>query len=175
MSTTGQVRTDLTNRIRAQTGSSGPLDTMKRYVQIAHQDIYIGARERMPWAERRAVLVTQPSYSTGTVSIAQGSTTLTGSGTLWNTANAWGVANVRKYGKLVLGGGLENYEVSSVASNTSLTLTSMFTQSALSGASFVYFEDEFDLAADFLLPVSFEFFDQNRQINILPRNEFRSR
>jgi hypothetical protein len=179
MTTTGQLRTfsdmytDLTNRIRAQTGTSGPIDVMKRYINIALQDIHIGAKERLPWAERQAVLVTQPSYTTGTVSITQGSTTLTGASTLWNTANAWGATNVRKYGKLLLSGGLENYEVASVVSDTSLTLSSRFTQADLSAASYTYFEDEYDLATDFLRPVDFRFFDRNRQITMLPRNEFR--
>lgn len=179
MSTTGQVQTfsdmytDLTNRIRAQTGSSGPIDVMKRYINIALQDIHLGAKERMPWVERQATLITQPSYSTGTVSITQGSTTLTGSGTAWNTANAWGVNNVRQYGKFYLNSGLENYEVSSVASDTSLTLSARFTQSDLSAASYTYFEDEYSLASDFLRPVDFRFFDRNRQFTLLPRNEFR--
>lgn len=179
MSTTGQLRTfsdlygDLTNRIRAQTGSAGPLDVMKRYINSALQDIHIGAKERMPWVERQGVLITQPSYSTGTVSIAKGSTTLTGSGTAWNTNNSWGVKNVRAYGKFYLNSGLENYTVSSVASDTSLTLSSMFTQDDLTDASYTYFEDEYDLAADFLRPVDFRFFDQNRQFTLMPRNEFR--
>jgi hypothetical protein len=165
---------DLTNRIRAQTGTSGPIDVMKRYINMALQDIHLGAKERMPWVERQAVLITHPSYSTGTVSISQGSTTLTGVGTAWNTANAWGVNNTRKYGKMVLSGGLENYEVASVASDTSMTLSSMFTQDALSAATYAYFEDEYDLAADFLRPVDFRFFDRARQFTMLPRNEFRA-
>jgi hypothetical protein len=147
---------------------------MKRYINIALQDIHIGMKERLPWAERQAVLITQPSYSTGTVSITQGSTTLTGSGTAWNTNNAWGVKTARKYGKLVLNGGLENYEVSSVVSDTEITLASRFTQDDLSAATYQYFEDEYDLAADFLRPVDFRFFDQNRQFSLMPRNEFRT-
>jgi len=181
MSTTGQLRTfsdlygDLTNRIRAQTGTSGPIDVMKRYINIAHQDIHIGAKERMPWCERNAVLVTQPSYSTGTVSISQGSTTLTGASTLWNTNNAFGVANMRTTGKVVLDGGPEIYEISAVASDTSATLGSRFTQDALSADTYVYFEDEYALASDFLRPTEFRFFDTARQFTLMPRNEFRQR
>ena len=180
MSTTGQVKTfsdlygDLTNRIRAQSGSSGPIDVMKRYINMALQDIHIGAKERMPWAERQSVLVTQPNYTTGTVSISQGSATLTGTSTAWNTNNAWSVKNARKYGKMVLDGGLENYEVSAVGSDTSITLASQFTQATLTDATYEYFEDEYDLAADFLRPVDFRFFDLNRSMTIMPRNEFRA-
>lgn len=181
MSTTGQVQTfsdlytDLLNRIRSQTGSSGPQDQMKKYINIAHQDIYIGTREKIPWAERRAVLLTQDDYSTGTVTISQGSTTLTGSGTAWNTANVFGVNNARTTGKLVLNGGLEVYGIASVDSDTQITLDRRFTQAALSGDTYVYFEDEYALASDFLRPVDFRFFDMARQINLLDRNEFRRR
>lgn len=180
MSSTGQLQTysdlytDLTNRIRAQTGSSGPQDVMKRYINSALQDIHVGAKERMPWVERQSVLITHPSYSTGTVSISQGSTTLTGSGTAWNTANVFGQTNARAYGKLVLNGGLEVYEVASVGGDTSITLASRFTQDDLSGADYVYFEDEYDLASDFLRVVDFRFFDTARQFRMLPRNDFRS-
>lgn len=180
MTTTGQLRNfqdlylDLTNRIRAQTGTSGPETVMKRYINVALHDIHVGSKERMPWVERQSVLVTNPQYTTGTVSISQGSTTLTGSGTAWNTANSWGVTNVRKYGKFWFGAGLEDYEVASVVSDTSVTLSSRFTQTALSAQTYTYFEDEYDLASDFLRPVDFRFFDRNRQLQIMPRNEFRA-
>lgn len=179
MSATGQLRTfgdlymDLTNRIRAQTGAAGPIDVMKRYVNSALQDIHIGAKERMPWCERQAILITQPSYSAGTVSITQGSTVLTGVGTAFQDQNSWGAANTRKYGKIFFSVGLENYEVLSVNSNTGITLSSKFTQESISGGTYIYFEDEYDLASDFMRPVDFRFFDQNRQFTLLPRNEFR--
>lgn len=168
---------DLTNRIRAQTGSSGPQDVMKRYINIALQDIHIGAKEKMPWAERTATLITQPSYTTGTVSIAQGSTTLTGTGTAWATANAFGANNARTTGKLQLNAGLETYEIAAVGGNTSITLASRFTQSALTDADYVYSEDEYDLASDFLRPSdpAFQFFDSKNTITLADRNEFRNR
>lgn len=180
MSTTGQVRTfgelydDLRNRMRGHS-TTGLDNVLKRYINIAHQDIYIGTREKMPWAERRATLVTQDDYSTGTVSITKGSTTLTGSGTAWNTANAFGVNNVRTSGKMVLAGGTEVYQISAIASDTSLTLASHFTQSDLSADTYLYFEDEYDLASDFLRPIDFRFFDLARTVTLLPRDEFRRR
>lgn len=181
MSTTSQVTDfsdlygDLLNRIRAQTGSAGPQDVMKRYINQALQDIHIGLREKVPWAERKATLITQPSYSTGTVSIAKGSTTLTGTGTAWNTTNVFGANNVRTTGKLVLAGGREIYEIASVGGDTAITLASRFTQDDLTDASYVYFEDEYALASDFLCPVNWKNFDIARQISLVPRNEFRER
>lgn len=181
MSTTGQVRTfsdlytDLISRIRGHTSSSVLPDQMKKFVNMAHIDIHIGAREKVPWAERRSVLLSQASYSTGTVSVTQGSTTLTGSGTAWNTANSFGVNNTRTTGKLVLSGGTEVYGISAVGGDTAITLNQRFTQSDLSAATYVYFEDEYALATDFLRPVDVGFFDQYRQVQLLDRAEFRRR
>lgn len=180
MSTTGQVRTfselyaDLRQRIRAH--STTATDTvLKRAINMAHQDIYIGQREKMPWAERRAVLVTQDDYSTGTLTATKGSTTITGSGTAWNTANAFSVNNMRTTGKIVIAGGTEVYNISAVASDTSATLGHKFTQTTVTGETYLYFEDEYDLASDFLRPVDFRFFDVNATITLRPRDEFRAR
>lgn len=181
MSTTGQPRDfsdlygDLLNRIRAQTGSAGPQDVMKRYINSALQDIHIGLREKVPWAERQATLITQPSYNTGTVSIAKGGTALTGAGTAWNTANDFGVNNVRTTGRMVVNGGPEIYELSTITNDTTIALASRFTQDTVADASYVYFEDEYALASDFLCPASFKTFDLGRQISLVPRNEFRER
>lgn len=111
----------------------------------------------------------------GTVSISQGSTTLTGSSTAWATANAWSVNNARAGGKMVLAGSAEVYEVSTVASDTSITLASQFIDSDLSGDTYVYFEDEYALASDFLRPVDLQSFDDNREIPLIGRTEFRRR
>lgn len=183
MSTTGQLRTfsdlylDLLSRIRAQQTGAGAtaVETAKKFINIALQDIHIGAKERLPWAERRGILITQPSYDTGTVTIAQGATALAGASTAWATANAFGAANMRAGGKIVLAGGREVYEIASVTDDTNAVLTSRFTQSDLTAAFYVYFEDEYALAADFLRAVDFRFFDLNRTISLLPRNEFRRR
>lgn len=167
--------TDLQNRVREQTGVTATENQAKRYINIGLMDMHIGNGERFPWAERSAKIVTQNDYSTGTVSISQGSTTLTGSSTAWNTANAFSVNNTRAGGKLVLNSGTEVYQVSSVDSDTQITLDSAFTQSDLSGDSYLYFEDEYALAADFLRPLDMRFFDQNQTIELIGRTEFRRR
>lgn len=181
MSATGQVRTfsdlygDLISRIRGHTSSTVLPDQMKKFINIAHQDIYIGTKEKIPWAERRAVLVTQDDYSTGTVTVAQGGTALTGSGTAWDTNNLFGVKNARTTGKLVINGGSELYGISTVGSDTSITLDQRFTQADVAAVNYVYFEDTYNLADDFLRPVDFRFFDTSMSIQLLPRDEFRRR
>jgi hypothetical protein len=165
----------LQNALYKQTGVSATENQAKRSVNIALQDIHLGFAEKMPWAERSADLVTQDEYTTGTISIDQGSTTLAGTDTLWNTANAFSVNNVRVGGKLVINGSVEVYEVSAVASDTSLTLTSAFIKDDVSGGSYAYFEDEYALHADFLRPVDWQTFDSNRDIDLIGRAEFRRR
>jgi len=167
--------TDLQNRVRETTGVTATENQAKRYINIALFDMHIGNGERFPWAEREAILVTQDDYTTGTLSVSQGSTTLTGSSTAWNTANAFSVNNMRVGGKIQINSGTETYTVSAVASDTSATLSSAFTQSDVSGGSYVYFEDEYALASDFLKPLDARFFDQNHTIELIGRREFRNR
>ena len=181
MAITEQVTTfadlveDLQNRVRVQTGVTAVSNVAKRFINMALQDVHTGFGEKFTWAERNAILVTQPEYTTGTVTITQGSTSLSGSSTLWKTNNSFGANNMRTTGKIVINGGTEVYSISAVASDTAATLSSRFTQSDVSAASYVYFEDEYDLDADFLRPFDFSFFDQNTDIKLIGRREFRLR
>lgn len=181
MSTTSQVTdfsdlyTDLQNRVRAQTAVSATETQAKRYINIALQDMHIGFAEKMPWAERQAQLVTHAEYTTGTLSVDQGSTVLTGSGTAWDTNDAFGTKNMRAGGKIVIDGSAEVYEISAVAGDTSATLTAAFIDADASGASYVYFEDEYALHADFLRPLDIQNFDTAGDIDLIGRREFRLR
>lgn len=167
--------TDLLNRVRADTSATATSNQAKRYINLALHDMHIGSGERFPWAERSAILITQDDYSTGTLVATKGSTTITGTSTLWNTANAFGVNNTRAGGKIVIDGGTEVYAFDSVASDTSATLTSAFTQTTTTASTYVYFEDEYALASDFLRPLDMQFFDQNAEVELIPRREFKLR
>src|SRR4030065_2600881 len=151
MSTTNQVTTlsdiytAILNGLRNDTSATASINQAKRAANIALHDMHIGFAERLPWAERRSLLITQPEYTTGTLTATKGSTTITGSGSTWNTNNDFSVANMRSGGKIRINGGDEIYEMSRVSSDTSATLTSKFTQDPVSGASYVYFEDEYAL------------------------------
>ena len=175
LTTFSDLYTDLQNRVRATTGVTATENQAKRYINIALMDIMIGNGEKFPWAEREAILVTQDDYTTGTLSVSQGGTTLTGASTLWNTNNSFSVANMRVGGKIVINGGVEVYPISAVGSDTSATISSAFTQADVSGGSYLYFEDEYALASDFLRPLDLQFFDRNREITIISRKEFRTR
>ena len=173
--TFSDLYTMLQNKVRVQTGVTATENQAKRAVNVGLYDLHIGFAEGFTWAERIGELVTQPEYTTGTLSVNQGSTALTGSSTLWNTNNAFSVANMRAGGKIVIDGGVEVYEIASVSSDTAAVLTATFIKADVSAASYLYFEDEYVLDADFLRPVSFSSFDINNEIDLIGRNEFRLR
>ena len=168
--------TDLQNRVRVTTGVSATETQAKRYINVALHDFNLGFQYKLPWLERQGQLRTHAPYSTGTVSISVGSTALTGSGTLWNTANSYSENNARTTGKILLEGSMDLYPITTVDSDTGITLTSRYVgAAALSGASYTYYEDTYDLASDFLRPLDFQFFSQARNIQLIPRDEFRRR
>lgn len=181
MSTTSQVTdfsdlfTALQNSIRMETGVTATENQAKRAINIALQDMHLGFDYRFPWAERQDILVTQPEYTTGTIAATKGSTTITGTSTAWNTNNSFSVANMRKGGKIQINSGSEVYEISAIASDTSATLTSKFTQTTISGKAYKYFEDEYALVSDFLRPVDLQQFSDAVEIELVGRTEFRRR
>ena len=167
--------TMLQNATRETTGVTATENQAKRAINVALHDMHLGFDYRYPWAERSAILITQAEYTTGTLTATKGSTTITGSSTLWNTANDFSINNMRAGGKIRINGGFEVYEISSIASDTSAVLTSRFTQDTVSGASYVYFEDEYALASDFLRPIDLRSFSEDWDIELIGRSEFRRR
>lgn len=182
MSTTSQLTTfsdlytDLQNRTRVATGITATENQAKRYINIALQDIHLAFDYKLPWAERRGVLRTHAPYSTGTVSVSVGGTALTGGSTLWNTANSYAENNMRVGGKIKLAGGMDVYSIATVTNDTSATLNTRYVGSAaLSSDEYVYFEDEYALASDFLRPVDLQSFTDDASIPLIGRNEWRRR
>ena len=173
--TFADLYTDLQNRVRDQTGVAATQNIAKRYTNTALVDIHLGFAEKLPWAERASTIVTNPSYTTGTVTIATGSTSITGTGTLWNTNNSYNVKNVRVGGKFVFSGTSDVYEVTAVGSDTTATITPIYIGAALTDASYVYFEDEYSLADDFLRPFDYRTFSPSLNIELIGRSEFKRR
>ena len=179
MSSTSQLTdysdlyTDLQQRARVATGVTATENQAKRYINIGLQDMHIGHGEKFWWAERDAVLVTHPEYSTGTVAITNGATAVTGTSTAWTTANAYGNNNVQVGSKIVIAGGDEVYEVTAVGGATSLTLGSAYIRDTETEATYRVFEDEYDLHADFLRPIDLRRFSSTVNISLIDRVEFR--
>lgn len=181
MSTTSQVTDladlirDLQNRVRIATGVTADENVAKRWINTALHDVHIGTDYKLPWAERSAKLIVRAQYTTGTVTATQGSTTLSGSSTVWTTTDAWGVANARANGKVKIAGGLTPYTVSSVDGAGTITLADKFTETTVTGGTYIYYEDEYALAADFLRPIDMQRFSDEANIELLSRTEFRRR
>lgn len=175
LTTFNDLFTDLENRVRLTTGVTASETQAKRYINIGLHDMHLGFDYRLPWAERRAEVRTQAIYSTGTVSVSRGSTTLTGVSTAWNTNNDFTVKNMRANGRIVFSGSRTPYVISAVSSDTAATLTTAFTETTISGGSYVYYEDEYDLASDFLRPVDMQTFSDEANIDLISRSEFRRR
>lgn len=175
MSTTSQpttltdLVTELLNAVRESTTTTATTVIAKRYINRALYDMHIDSE--YPWAVRRASLVTHPTYTTGTVTITQGSTTLAGASTLWNTANAWSVNNTRAGGKMNLGGN-DVYTVQTVTNDTTITLEERFMAADVSAGSYTYYEDEYALASDFWQPVDKRQFSDDVSIDLIGPREF---
>lgn len=173
--TFADLYTMLEQAVRVSLGVTVTDQQAKRAVNMALQDMHLGLDYKLPWAERRATIRTQDDYSTGTVTTTKGSTAVTGVGTLWATANAFGVANTRANGRIVFGGSRQPYVVQTVTDDTHIVLAEKFTETSLAASSYTYYEDEYDLAADFLRPIDMQRFSLEMSIDLISRTEFRRR
>ena len=169
------LTTDLLNRVRDSTTVAGTLVLAKRYINISLQDMHINPGNNYIWQQRRGTLITHAPYNTGTLAIAAAArSTVTGTSTTWNTAvTGFGFNNVRAGGKLEIGSSSEIYTVSTVTSDTLLTLESIYTGDAITGQSYTYYEDEYALASDFIRPLDFNSFSSDWNIPIVGAMDFR--
>jgi hypothetical protein len=167
--------TNLSNRIRISTGVSASETQLKTALNTALHDMHLGMDYRLPWSERRAVIRTQDDYTTGTVTTTKGSTAVVGVDTLWSTANDFGVDNARANGRIVFSGSRIPYVVTTVTDDTNIVLAERFTETSLAAAAYTYYEDEYDLASDFLRPIDVQRFSNEMSIDLISRTEFRRR
>lgn len=167
--TFADLYTELLDAVRESTTVTATTDIAKRYINRALQDMHIDSE--FPWAVRRDVLLTHPPYTDGTVTITQGSTSVTGASTLWNTTNAWAQANARVGGKLTVSG-TDVYTVTVVGSDTSLTVDTKFVSASVSASGYTYYEDEYALASDFWQPVDKRQFTEALPLELIGPREF---
>jgi len=176
LTTFGDLYTDLLNRVRVSTSVSATVEQAKRYINIANHDIHLGFDYKFPWCERQLYIHTKAPYTTGTVSVNRGSSTITGSSTAWNTANSFNENNMVASGKILFAGEDVVYKIGTVSSDTSATLWRNYIGEAdLSGSAYTYFEDEYSLYSGFLRLVDLQVFSPAMGIAHIPRNEFRRR
>lgn len=165
--------TEVLNKMRQPTNVTAITAQAKRYINTALQDMVFGFEYKLPWLEREGLLTTMAPYTTGTVAVTRGSTTVTGTSTVWTTTNAYGIANARTTGKINFGDN-NIYNISTVGAS-SITLTSKYVASAdlAAGSSYTYFEDEYALASDFLKMIDVRRFSESLNIPLIGRDEFR--
>lgn len=175
VTTFSDLYTDLQNRVHVATGITATENIAKRFINIALHDMHIGNGEQFTWAHRQAYLRTKARYVTGTVTATVGSSTLTGASTLWDTNNDFSEKNAIAGGKLVIDGQESIYEVTTVGSDTDITMNTKWIDATEASLSYVYFEDEYALAADFLRPLDLQYFDSRQEVQIIGLREFRRR
>lgn len=178
MSVTGQfttfadLYTGVLNATRSQISQADPKSQAKRAVNVALQDMHLGTGQSFYWAEREAEILTVPPYSTGTISITQGSATVTGSSTTWNTS-AWYGTPIERDGKIVVAGSPVPFGVTAIGSDTDITLDKIFHLATVADVTYQYYKDTYSLAGDYLRPVDMQFFDNNQEIRLVDRRQLR--
>lgn len=117
--------------------SSTISDDLTLYINMAGRRIW----NAHPWPERvvDAIVSTVAPYETGTVALTNGATTCVGTGTTFPSASP----TVRK---IALSMGSPWYRTTYV-SGTSLTLARNYLEDTETAASFVLYQDEYDVAA----------------------------
>lgn len=121
------------------TGPAIPRLEIMQALNTAHLEIH-GAYD-WPWAYKETNIEVNPSYSTGTVSVADGSTTVTGSGTAWNTL--WTNKRIRLDAN-------QDWPIASVSGAGTLVLAQPYHGTAsLVEATYVIYQDVYQMPADF--------------------------
>ena len=129
------LRTRIGNLIELD--SSTIADDLTLYINLAGRRIW----NAHPWPERTvdAIVSTVAPYETGTVALTEGATTCVGTGTTFPSA----APTVRK---IALSVGSPWYRTTYV-SGTSLTLARAYLEDTESAASFVLYQDEYDVTS----------------------------
>ena len=174
VTTFSDIFTEILNKMRQPTNITAISNQAKRYANTALYDLVLGFEYQLPWLERDATLITMAPYTTGTVSITRGTTTLNGAATLWTTANVYGVNNARTIGKIILGDS-NIYTISSITDGTTIVLNERYIANGnlAAGSSYTYFEDAYALASDYLKPIDTRIFTSAYNIPIIGRNKFK--
>lgn len=125
--------------VQKRVGGQAPVADIYTALQTANKRI--NGMERWPWLITEANIGVNGTYTTGTVSINDGTTALTGVGTSWSPT--W------RYKRLFIGSNTD-YEIASFTNATTATLKSAInTGQNWSGATYTIFQNTYALPADF--------------------------
>lgn len=167
-----EMATAFLEALKEVTGNSTVNTIAYRYLNDALRDFEL---EKWPWQERRAVLLTKAPYTTGTVSVSQGGTSVTGTDTAWATADSFGQNNARDLDKITIGSHRDVYVISGTPGATSITLASRFTGSTVTDGTYAVFQDEYAMESDFDGFIDVKFFDRDRTIHLTGDQELNRR
>jgi hypothetical protein len=125
MSTFTQLQTDIFNLAGMDANDTNSATLVQRWINVTQQDV----ASRWPWnfLRSREVITTIPDYTTGTVSVANGGTTVTGSGTTF-TSTMVGYF-------IQFSGSNDWYKITAYTSATSITIETAYAGTTLSGAT----------------------------------------
>jgi len=165
----------LLGRAREDATLTATIEQAKSYTNIGLLDMHIGFSEMLPWAERSNYIRTNPVYSTGTLAITVGTNTISGSGSFWATNNDYGRDNMRDGGKIIIAGDTNIYSITQVLGDALAGITPKYHGDTVTAATYTYYEDEYSLASDFLRPLDYRSFDDQRSISLIGRREFQRR
>lgn len=118
-------------------------------VQMAAKDV---GNQPWPWNYASTNILVPASYSTGTVNVTNGTSTVTGVGTLWNSLLT-GVDGLSVTGWMIrFGNSNIDYRIVSVTNDTTLTLTQPVNLSAsLVGSGYTMYKDTYLYPADYIV------------------------
>lgn len=124
---------------------------IKEKINTSYQDILF--KKSYKWSGANVPFVLKGKYATGTVSVTQGSDTITGSGTAWDET-------AHLFSKIKVGSVNNPYKIIRVASATSIVMDAPYTDTSTSGLAYTIFKDEYGLPPDLmnirkLLPPNF--------------------
>lgn len=122
-------------------GASVPLGTIHKAIETAHMDLHQGYP--WPWMVAETNILIPPPYSTGLISIMNGTSLVVGIGTNWDPT--WTGRRLR------MGTGNVDYIVDTITSPLSLTLRQPVNLSAnVVGQGYTLYKDTFEMPADFV-------------------------
>lgn len=130
---------DIQSQVVAITNVQQQTDLVKKSINIALNRI----DEYFEWPfymVNSGVISTVAPYTTGTVTVVNGSPVILGVGTVWTSAMVGR--------KIRVGNGQPYYRIKSIDSPTALTLTALYQSSSIVGTTYTMYKDEYRLAAD---------------------------
>ena len=135
------TREEIITKVETETSAESDETTLLCQQKLDWIQDDICSRFDFSWLKDYGYINTTPVYDTGTVTVTQDSTTLTGAGT------TFAAAMVGRYFKV--DDDDNYYEISAYVSTTELTLASAYTGSTSAGASYNIYTVDYALATDF--------------------------